>query len=319
MRKRNEDRTTKYMILLCLLVFVGILCTSWTYAAYTNFSSARRVVSVRAGERVLFSSNLLSVENSVTDPMLYQSKRIVLTTAENGETYFVVEIYNYDPGDVTVFNENDITYTLRVTVDSETYEDYDINNNNVTFHEQNGEYIGEISGQKLKGGELSKHSFTIRVAEADKDRLSVRVEAIPDTESYKVTSQKKLAAIITAGELEVRKDWKGKFLDDQTREPNAYDGFNYEISGNGKGTLTLSWDPVYLTINPWFPAEVGLSQENITDDVNHTGFKCISFSVNDNQTAFQTQFYKADRWNSQIGWSAVTGGLESKVIVTYTE
>ena len=72
-------------------------------------------------------------------------------------------------------------------------------------------------------------------------------------------NNQKLAAMITIADKTVTHGWSGRFLDDSGYNPSGYSGYNYEISGTGEGTITLSWDPS-LEISQWFLRDNGLTK-----------------------------------------------------------
>lgn len=310
MKSKAKHTKEKYGIAICLAVCVLLLCVAGSYAAYTNFSSAKRVVSAQADEHILFSSNMLYTENKDTESSFYQRKRIALT--ENND--FVVEIYNYDPGDTAVYCHQNIIYQLKVTLLSgfgspEEYKVSDGTTEHFFSIDSNGAYTLVIDQLTLYGEQLSTHSFRFHIPEQDKNQMKMCVEAIPMEESYGATNQKKLAAVILTGEMITSKTWSGQLVDVQSeREPDDYDGFNYEISGNGEGTVTLEWDPDILTINPWFVSQTGAV--SVSDGA-------IKFAVGgDGQPfAYQTQFYKADKWDTSISWE----NLVEKIKVIFSE
>lgn len=294
LNQKSKDilkQVSQYWGTLCLIGAVVVLGISITLAAYTNFSVARRVVSVKDGSVILFSSNLLFTEDKLTESGAYRNRKLTLNDA-NG---FLLDIANYIPGDASTFNNQNIVYSLQITLLSEssnpTGYSVKVGDQSYFFTEsaEEGTYVLLLENQKLAGNVQSKNSYTVFVPEADKNQVRLCVEAIPEDNSYPATNYKKLAAGIIIGELLLEKNWTGKLLDNREgRLPVQYDGFNYAISGYGEGKLTLSWDTAVLDVNPWF-------EEDLTDLWTSTseGKKTITFTVGgkDQPTAYQTQFY----------------------------
>ena len=109
--------------------------------------------------------------------------------------------------------------------------------------------------------------------------------------------------MISFADYESVKSWTGHFLDSQTgRTPADYDAFNYEISGNGAGTVTMIWTES-LQLSKW-----------TTDGKQVTG--SYSFDVDGATTAVQFQFYR----NPKNEINAKTWAeLEKLVTVTFKE
>ena len=303
MIQRGGKCTKQYGMIICLTALVLFFCIAGSYAAYTNFSSAKRVVSAQSESQMLFLSDMLYIESKNTESNAYQRKRVVLGE-DNGFTF---EIYNYNPGNEAIYSKQDITYTLNAKVISGvgSLESYKILYDNQEYS------FAAVSKLQLtlNGNQLSAHSFRLIVPEEDKDQMMISVEAVPLDECYDITNQKKLAAIIMTGELITQRTWSGHFLDGQEGHvPDDYDGFNYEISGNGEGTITLEWDSDVLMISPWFVSQIG--SKNVSDG-------SIRFPVGgENQpSAYQTQFDKSGKWDPRIGWA----DLAELVHVTFSE
>lgn len=104
-------------------------------------------------------------------------------------------------------------------------------------------------------------------------------------------------------DYEVNKNWTGHFIDSKTsRKPDDYDAFNYEVSGNGAGTVTVTW-PDSLLLSKW--ATNGEQTSN-----------SYTFNVDGTATAIQFQFYKnPEKWKALEGWEA----LEKLVTVEFKE
>ena len=66
--------------------------------------------------------------------------------------------------------------------------------------------------------------------------------------------------------------------------PDQYDAFNYEISGNGAGTVTVTWSDKLL-LSQW-----AMKYEPVYD--NKTSTYSYDFTVDDLTTVKQFQFYR---------------------------
>ena len=94
--------------------------------------------------------------------------------------------------------------------------------------------------------------------------------------------QPEIGAVLSFADYEVTKNWTGYFIDSQTgRKPDDYDAFNYEISGNGAGTVTVTWDDSLL-LSKW-----------ATDDKQQNGY--YTLMLMDQQLRFSFSFIKIQK------------------------
>lgn len=98
--------------------------------------------------------------------------------------------------------------------------------------------------------------------------------------------------------------WQGYFNEEgalaqtvgATPRPNELDGFNYVVSGNGKGTIKLSWRNDMLQISEYFRL-IGLGASTPPEIVTETGsdWSYIVFEVDSNLISrYDLQFYRAN-------------------------
>jgi hypothetical protein len=101
------------------------------------------------------------------------------------------------------------------------------------------------------------------------------------------------AAVYTEKQATV---WKGTFTDSKVPDTQQdLDGFNYEISGNGEGIVTLKWDSTKVEVSPWFLDDIAdyITTEVAIDDT--TKEKTVSFKVGTSEQtekSYQLQFYR---------------------------
>ena len=108
-----------------------------------------------------------------------------------------------------------------------------------------------MKDQKLAAGKSRKNSYSFRIPKALKDKIKIQITAEPDSSSADAVNSQKLAAILSFADYKVTKNWTGKFLDSTiNKKPLDYDAFNYEISGNGEGKVTVTWDDK-LQLSSW--------------------------------------------------------------------
>ena len=302
-KKGKWIRQSKAAALL-LLVGAMLLAIYGSFAAYTNFNSVKRVVSTGTQSDTMFGSNYLTLMN-LSDTSI-PVKRISL--AESNGTYtFTVQICNYVWGDPTLYNPKDITYKVTaklISMDGENLPD------NCTDIKMEGQTFGKdgaltLGSKSLATGSAQTKSYLIVIPKELKDKIKIQIEAAPESISADAVNNQKLGAVLSFADYEVTKNWTGYFIDSQTgRKPDDYDAFNYEISGNGAGPVTVTWDDSLL-LSKWATND---KQQN----------NSYTFNVDGSTTAIQFQFYKnPEKWSASApkDWEA----LEKLVTVEFKE
>ncbi len=285
-----------------LLAGAMLLAIYGSFAAYTNFNSVKRVVSTGTQSDTMFGSNYLTLMN-LSDTSI-PVKRISL--AESNGTYtFTVQVCNYVWGDPTLYNPKDITYKVTaklISMDGGNLPD------NCTGIEMGGKAFNEdgaltLDNKTLATGSAQTKSYSIVIPKDLKDKIKIKIEAVPENISADAVNNQKLGAILSFADYEVTKNWTGHFIDSKTdRKPDDYDAFNYEISGNGAGTVTVTWNESLL-LSKW-----------ATNDKQQNG--SYTFNVDGSITAIQFQFYKnPEKWKALEDWEA----LEKLVTVKFKE
>lgn len=287
-------------VLLGLGVLTLIIYGS--FAAYTSFNSVKRVVSTGTQSDTMFGSNYLSPLN-LSDTN-YPVKRISLSDDMN--CTFTVLVGNYVWGDESLYNPKDITYTVTAKLLSmdggDLSTDYSLIKMNGTPFEDAGELTRK--NQKLPTGTAATNEYKFEIPGILKDKVKIQIVAEPDASSKEAVNNQKLAAILSFSGYEAVKNWTGHFLDSKNKNPDQYDAFNYEISGNGSGSVKVVWDDS-LQLNKWTTGG---------KPVNNS----YTFTVDGSTTAVQFQFYRNPEKVSDLDgkdWK----GLEELVKVSFTE
>ena len=286
-------------VLLGLGVLTLIIYGS--FAAYTSFNSVKRVVSTGTQSDTMFGSNYLSPLN--LNDTNYPVKRISLSDDTN--CTFTVLVGNYVWGDESLYNPKDITYTVTAKLLSMDGGDLPAEYSSIKMNGTSFGATGELTekSQKLSTGKAVTNEYKFEMPGSLKDKVKIQIVAEPDDSSKEAVNNQKLAAILSFSGYEAVKNWTGHFLDSQTnRRPDDYDAFNYEISGNGAGTVKMTW-PESLQLSKWS-----------TNGKQVTG--SYSFEVDGATTAVQFQFYR----NPENKIDAITwADLEKLVTVTFKE
>ena len=285
-----------------LLAGAMLLAVYGSFAAYTNFNSVKRVVSTGTQSDTMFGSNYLTLMN-LNDTSI-PVKRISL--AESNGTYtFTVQICNYVWGDESLYNPRQISYTMKAELIPMNGGTLPGGCDGIKMRGTSFSADGrcDLDSQTLATGDANTNKYKIEIPAFLKDKIKIKIIAVPEQSSEEAVNFQKLAAILSFADYEVNKNWTGHFIDSQTdRKPDDYDAFNYEISGNGAGTVTVTWD-YRLLLSKWATND---KQQNSS----------YTFNVDRSTTAIQFQFYKnPEKWSAQEGWEA----LEKLVTVEFKE
>lgn len=309
-KKGKWIRQSKAAAIL-LLAGAMLLAVYGSFAAYTNFNSVKRVVSTGTQSDTMFGSNYLSLMgiNDTNIPV----KRISLAESSGAYT-FTVQVCNYVWGDPTLYNPKDIKYKVTaklISMDGGKLPD------NCTGIEMGGTHFDAggaltLDNQSLVTGSAQTQSYSIVIPKDLKDKIKIQIEAVPESVSADAVNNQKLGAILSFADYEATKNWTGHFIDSKEKDktPEQYDAYNYEISGNGAGTVTVTW-PDSLLLSEW----VIKDGKQVEKGENNTSF--YTFTVDGSTTAVQFQFYKnpAKLDALEKKWDE----LESSVTVTFTE
>lgn len=305
MKKKTENRIRHGRLAGALFV-LGVLALAvyGSFGAYTNFNSVKRVVSTKESQSdTMFSSNYLS-QLGLSDTN-YPVKRISLS--QSGDKYtFTVLVCNYVWGDETRYNPKNINFTITaklLSMDGGALPEgiTAITMNNTHFG-TNGECT--LENQTLTSGNVASKEYKIEILEALKDKVKFQIVAKPLDDSRDAVNSQQLAAILSFADYEVNKNWTGHFLDSKEHTPDEYDAFNYEISGNGAGNVTVTW-PESLLLSKW-----ATNGQQVTSP--------YIFKVDDATTAVQFQFYRNPEKLSNLAEKSWED-LEALVTVSFTE
>ena len=310
--KKKTGKRIRYVRLAGVLLARGVLAIAaqGSCGADTNFNSVKRVVSTGTQTSdTMFSSNYLSLLNSVDTNL--PVKRISLADSGGNKYTFTVMVCNYVWGDQTLYNPKGITYTLKaklISMDGGSLPEniIDVKINNTPF-DNKGER--NFSSEKLIAGKADKKEYKLEIPKDLKDKIKVQITAEPSGgDSIAAVKSQKLAAILSFADYKVTKNWTGHFIDSKVKMPEKYDAFNYEISGNGSGTVTVRWNESLL-LSKW---------AGNTKTTDNTNARSCTFKVGDSTTAIQFQFYRNPEKLSELSgktWEE----MEKLVEVTFAE
>lgn len=303
-----------------LIVIIVILSTMVSFAAYTEVSSVKRVVSTTASPGEPFSSNCMMTNIS--------SRR--LTSSE-----FPVSVCNFDQNFPKDYSTTKITYQftaeLKIKINDNYYSISDLETlkTNGTITQADYEkYIAKVPNYSVckleddKAGAIdpadwktftSDNNYTVtfdedelRANRSSTDIYSVKIDPtdllseealfyvyVTAKPQSGTLSELKARLYGTADKTDKGVLWSGSILE-QNCDTVDYDFYNYIITGSGKGTIEVSWDPTYLKANKFFIEENGLTETN-----GENGWKKIIISADSTvKSRYEIQFYKTeeDKW-----------------------
>ena len=327
----------KHWILIWLVTVFLIAATLVTYAAYTGLRSVKRVVTTKSTEGDFFSSNCM---------------RTSLSEKKINTAMFDVTVCNYDQNDQYTPNNTNIAYSLTaeiVVMHSGTYKtmtelkneltessteyqsiktllesrDYSIakTEDDVTGPISSAAYtmLSRVEGysctfsnQALAGGTSSTDVFSVQFDDAELTDTSpeffIRLTA---TSSEMGTLSCVIYAIRSTAEAA---GWQGSFIENLE---NNYDFYNYVISGSGKGTLDVLYDPAMLELSPFFLSAASGYNVSAPADYTYNGkaWKKVSLSVDASKLSrYELQIYKTNPGVSYTG----TNSPANFIVVTFT-
>lgn len=313
-----KDKIWKWMkykwVAACFVIAVILLAVSGSLAAYTSFNSVKRVVSTdKKRSDTIFSSNYLSLVDLSLSDAQYTTRRISPVEERNAEGTavvrynFTIQVCNYIFGNPAIYNLNDIeyTFTVKLIASSGSSLPEGITGIMIGTTQFASDGTCTLTDQILLKGEARENEYVFHVPAGLKDLVKFQIVAEPVTSSQDATNYQKLAGVITLSSLAPTENWNGRFIDNKAVNAEEYDAFNYEISGNGKGAVTLSW-PEYLRISSWFVTDVS---------ARSTGNNSCEFQVGgeDSPAAYQLQFFRTPG-EKELNWTE----LASRVTVSFT-
>lgn len=295
MKKGFKQFLRTHWILTWIILLVILLTSTISFGAYTYLKYAKRVISMQSTSGIPFSSNLLSsVQEKETE---YST---TLFSYSGTSMTRLITVCNYPQNSPTDINKDDIDYKLSAKIIDkdnkleENYNGFKISFNGKDYFFNNNGKI-EISDIEMKSTSIAcTHNFILYTSS---DYLKyIDIEIVAEPSNYTYTENIKLARIFSFTNVQdsVQK-WSGTFADKFSMEgvlgveadSKNYKGFNYEISGNGKGIFTFSWNTDYVEVDTEF-----LKDKNVNQNLGST-IKSFTIRVGDNDiSSYRFQLYR---------------------------
>ena len=305
MTKKPHALTKKSLGILIISVCLALMMTGvGIYAAYTNSRHAQRTIATYDALEEAFSSNDLG------SGYAKDNIKTVYTRDDEHDPTTVVTICNYERGKQTHPSETDVTYVLSarlVKYDANVTERYVavdaayLSANSLTGYTVT--ISKGLTSVTLGGATLSTNAFggTLTGGQAHSDAYTVTFDVEFATERPNLylemtatPSDEDMPVLRGIFKTEVRLEgatnaWTGEFMDSTDKTPAEYDGFNYLISGVGRGTCTISWDNTKVDLS-----YVSVAQLMAITGATQTA-SSITFAVDSDEVSrYELQFYKVD-------------------------
>jgi hypothetical protein len=295
--KKLSQKSSRTLFRVLLGVVLSALLIAVSVAVYTN-QGYKKGVAITTESEAMFSSSMLkqiSISN-ITDENNYATSDVITGTAEDEtRVNFSFEVYNYAPNTPTRVNPADIIYDLTVTLTGSNI----TNTSNYSVKNEDNDATGfagstcTISNLSLRRGVVSVNRFTVTMPKQDVTAgVKFAIKAVPHDSSRGVVNDMGLAIVVTPVFIDdtpaAMNSWSGRWVEKtfsatKSLKPSECSAFNYEISGVGKGKLTLEW-PDALEIDPFFLESIGISESSGNS---------VTFPVDSSQQAAYTiRFYR---------------------------
>ncbi len=259
--KITDRPTHKNLIVIIAVVVCVMLAVGGTFAAYTSQGHMRAVVRNRDNETVRFTSNYLrNCTKTSADKGEYPGKVILYSneSSEAAELTIDIFVYNYVLGNMSLINENDITYDMEIRLAGGTQESYSVKLEDTALTRQSDDgdeqvYTTTSDGVTLIGRTPHANHYTVTIAGADLDKI--RITAVATPRNLSVTGNQLLAAVIAPCTESTVQEFtcEGVFADSSMGTPKDYDAFNYEVSiSAGRANVTITWNANILEIDQFF-------------------------------------------------------------------
>ena len=270
-RRFMKNNRSKYHIVLALLlalVGVGLCLVEGSYAAYSNQGFRRGVVRNRDSEEIRFTSNILKpyVSTGSEGQKNYETVLYPFAegTKETDSLTIPLTIANYSMSNSNQVSESDITFDLTIQLkDKQSGSIYTLIDKGIT--ESITDSITKVD-VTLTGRKQNEAKYTIGFTGKDLDKLTIVIEARPHNLGNKILA----AYICPCTNSQVNSfSYSGSFLNKNAGNPQDYYGYNYEVSiSSGRAKVTLSWNPEYVKLDPFFLEKLKSRQDLKIDGTN---------------------------------------------------
>ncbi|MBO4216906.1 MAG: hypothetical protein J5940_03070 [Clostridia bacterium] len=306
----NKAEYKKSIIRIAISVVVILAITVTAAAEFTKSYRAKRVIAAYESNGMLFSSNHL-VASAELEFSSIEVDKVEALSGSIPSFDVIVTICNYAQGNPAQFYGKTINYNLDASIVQVTPDEFghpvaSPAAGTLPAVLMDGEPLQARYTGSLSGGVMSEDVYTLTLPRSmlSGEKYYVLLTAAPTGGSYA-----DLSPIAKLFELTVRaeataSDWSVIATDDRSNPIGDYAGYNFRLSGSGRGTVTLGWDASKLEINKVFKDAVS-AVTPASLPAGWTGLTAIEFDVDAaDVNSYDIQFYPASE-GAVTTWSDV--------------
>lgn len=314
-------------IIAAAVLAIAMIAGTAAVADFTLSHRAKRVIAAYESGEKLFSSNYLrqGTDSRFGTPVL-ATIYVDASEQETGSITETVSVCNYVQGNHSRWFDRNIPYTLQAQIVE--LEPDPANEGKLRIKSTTAPTGTSIAGggvtKSLEGSGVVQsfsNTLTADAASADTYTVSFPASMLQTSQCYlwlEATPQDGLGLDPIAVLLNVQRqqtvtlnNWTLEHRDDTNNSIGQYSGFNYQLYGTGKGSMTLKWDPAKLVLDKYFIEQFGAGGDSSVAGQ-------FTFPVDsDDQNSYDIRFYRVI--GGTIGsWSDVAVGA-SGVSITFTE
>lgn len=279
-----------------LLIWVVVLSVgTMSYIAFAEYAMSnnymKRVVVSTSDQGMMFSSNYLTEGGNNSYQAKYVPKSELLDPTYTADVY----IWNFSTKNSAQTYPEDIDYTMHYQVTDQAGTPLsDIGTKTLTLTKPDGTQVtinnsnlsGEFAYTYVKSSAENKYTISFNSWNLDTDNnICLQLIAKPNKTGGKYSDLRDIGGIIG---LKSETGSTGGGWEAYVSEINAsidryeVDGYNLIVTGSGKATVTIRWDPSKIDMNRYFKespiidyAEVG----SITTDDEDPTWKKVTISA----------------------------------------
>jgi len=293
-------RGGRRLALIAAALLLALALSITAFAEFTKSYRAKRVIAAYAAEGMLFSSNYLQPGAELYFSTIYLDRS---DAEDESQTAFdaTVTVCNYAQGNPTRYYGRAISYTLtasvvRLVTDGEGNLATETVTSGVPAVLIDGSAMQSSYAGSLAAGAPRENVYTLSLPRTmlTGEKLYVQLTATP------AGGYADLEAISALFDVAVRPEtssvtWHIEPTDARGNDVDDYAGYNFRLSGSGKGTVVLGWNAAELDVSEVFKSAVSASAAS-AGELPAGCTDGIRFSVDaDDVNSYDIQFYMHEK------------------------